>query len=119
MNGVLPLLSQRFLIQCCGWTHQCLWARAIIPGDWIPGIEYPDYIELDTWESPNFSELVAAVGKGYTDRAGGPKDVAEIIKQVSFGAVVSEFEEDNEGAAVIKTIGAMGGQVPGKQTAES
>ena len=50
-------------------------ARGILPGDWIPEMQEPDYIELDTWESPGFRDLVDAIGKGYTDGAGGPKTI--------------------------------------------
>ncbi len=59
-----------------GWdSHRCLWARAILPGDWIKVPDAPDYIGLEMWESPDFVEILNTSRAGFSDGAGGPKEI--------------------------------------------
>jgi hypothetical protein len=95
--------------------YPCLYARGLVPRGFSKIPELPDYLDVKTWRTDNFSELLSSTHKGYSDGTGGNRNMAKSTLRVAFGAAV--FQADLSDDQVINNeVAAMGGQVPGKQT---
>jgi hypothetical protein len=98
-----------------GWDEwTCLYARAIIPSEWLKKMDDIDYLDAKVCETPGFREVLERTGQGYSDGSGGPDGVPANVPQASFGAVASGEWSDCHFR--IGDCEGIGGQVPGKQS---
>ena len=96
--------------------YPCLYARGIVPGDWLKKPDEIGFLDAKTWESSNFKESLDLSGRAYSDGSGGPKDVPRSITQVAFGATSFCFKQGVGTDYSLDKVACIGGQVPGKQT---
>ena len=101
-----------------GWDdHQCLYARGIVPLDWIEQPDGIDFLDAKTWESKGFKDTINSTKFACSDGSGGPRDVPRTVTQVAFGAVSFDFVPTGPDDFELKQLACIGGQVPGRQTA--
>ena len=94
---------------------QCLYARGILPGSWVPKGDEVDYLTAKTWESGNFRKALDRAGMAHSDGSGGSKEIPQCIRKVAFGAVSFDIRHNGDDFS-LEELACIGGEVPGRQT---
>ena len=107
----LTSLAQEF------WdTDQVLFARGLLPRDWLPVSEPAECNEVKMWESVDFSACAKNHVLFASDGSGGSRKTPQTLRQVAFGVATFDMHIGNNTSFTLQQTGYLGGQVPGKQT---
>ena len=101
----LTSLAQEF------WdADQVLFARGLLPRDWLPASE------LAEWESVDFNACAKNHVLFASDGSGGSRKIPQTLRQVAFGVATFDMHIGNNTSFALQQTGYLGGQVPDKQT---
>ena len=107
----LTSLAQEF------WdTDQVLFARGLLPRDWLPASEPSECNEVKMWESVDFSACAQNRVLFASDGSGKSRKTPQTLRQVAFGVATFDMHIGNDTSFTLQQTGYLGGQVPGKQT---
>ena len=97
-------------------TDQVLFARGLLPRDWLPASELAECSEIRMWESSCFkvcaSDNVLITSDGSRDSRETPKSV----RQVAFGVATFSLQPLSDTSFKLLRTGFLGGHVPCRQT---
>ena len=83
-SGRLVTLAQKF------WdTDQVLFARGLLPRDWLPSSELEECSEVRMWESSGFKVCASGNVLMASDGSGGSRQTPKSVRQVAFGVAHS------------------------------
>ena len=85
-------------------TDQVLFARGLLPRDWLP------VSDVDFSACAKNHVLFAS------DGSGGSRKTPQTLRQVAFGVATFDMHIGNDTSFTLQQTGYLGGQVPGKQT---
>ena len=103
-------------VETGAWAHlQCLWSRAIVPGDVIGSIIEEDSDSILEWCLGSIQEAAVASGAVFSDGSGGEAWVPQQIRRVGAGSASVDFEFDGS-KFVARSVGVALSEVRGKQT---
>ena len=107
----LVTLAQEF------WdTDQVLFARGLLPRDWLPASELAECSEVRMWESGEFRESASDNVLIASDGSGGSRETPKSVRQVAFGVATFSLQPPSDTSFKLLRSGFLGGQVPGRQT---
>ena len=93
-----------------------MFARGLLPRDWLPVSERAECNEVKIWESVDFSECAKNHVLFASDGSGGSRTTPQTLRQVAFGVATFDMHIGNDTSFTLQQTGYLGGQVPGKQT---
>ena len=96
-------------------TDQVLFARVLLPRDWLPVNVPSECNEVKMWESVDFSTC-ASNHVFASDGSGRSRKTPQTLRQVAFGVATFDMHIGNDTSFTLQQTGYLGGQVPGKQT---
>ena len=101
----LVTLAQEF------WdADQVLFARGLLPCDWLLASELAECSEVRMWESSGFKESASDNVLVGSDCSGGS------VRQVAFGVATFSLQPPSDTFFKLLRTGFLGGQEPGRQT---
>ena len=107
----LTSLAQEF------WdTDQVLFARGLLPRDWLLVSELAECNEVKMWESVDFSACASNHVFFASDGSGGSRKTPQTLRQVAFGVATFDMHISNDTSFTLQQTAFLGGRVPGKQT---
>ena len=66
-------------------SDQVLFARGLLPHDWLPANELAECTEVRMWECSGFNECANSYLLVASDGSGGSRDIHQHLRQVAFG----------------------------------
>ena len=103
----LTSLAQEF------WdTDQVLFARGLLPRDWLLVSEPAECNEVKMWESVDFSACAKNHVLFASDGSGGSRKTPQTLRQVAFGVATFAMHIGNDTSFTLQQTGYLGGQVP-------
>ena len=97
-------------------TDQVLFARGLLPRDWLPVSEPAECNEVKMWESVDFSACAKNHVLFALDGSGRSRKTPQTLRQVAFGVATFDMHIGNDTSFTLQQTGYLGGQVPGNQT---
>ena len=97
-------------------TDQVLFARGLLPRDWLPACELAERSEVRMWESSGFQECASDNVLIASDGSGGSRETPKSVRQVASGVATFSLQPLSETSFKLLRTGFLGGQVPGRQT---
>ena len=94
-------------------TDQVLFARGLLPHDWLLASELAECSDVTMWESSGFKEYASHNVLVASDGSGGSRETPKSVRQVAFFSLQSLSDTSFK---LLRT-GFLGGQVSGRQTA--
>ena len=107
----LVTLAQEF------WdTDQVLFARGLLPRDWLPARELAECSEVRMWESSGFKESASDTVLVASDGSGGSRETRISLRQVAFGVATFSLQPLSDTSFKLLRTRFLGrSQVPGRQ----
>ena len=103
----LTSLAQEF------WdTDQVLFARGLLPLDWLLVSEPAECNEVEMWESVDFSACAKNHVLFASDGSGRSRKTPQTLRQVAFGVATFDMHIRNDTSFTLQQTGYLGGQVP-------
>ena len=107
----LVTLAQKF------WdTDQVLFARGLLPRDWLPASELAESSEVRTWECSGFKECASDNVLVSSDGSRGSRETPKSVRQVAFAVAAFSLQPLSDTSFKLLRTGFLGSQVPGRQT---
>ena len=106
----LQSLAQEFLD-----TDQVLFARSLLPRDWLPASELAECDEVKMWESVDFNACAKSHVLFASDGLGRSRKTPQ-TQTGRVGVATFDMHIRNDTSFTLQHTGYLGGQVPGKQT---
>ena len=97
-------------------ADQVLFARGLLPRDWLLVNELTECTEARMWESSGFNECANNNLLVASDGSGGRRDTPKNLRQVAFGVATFSLQILSGTSFELQRIGFLGGQGPGTQT---
>ena len=107
----LTSLAQEFLD-----TDQVLFARGLLPRDWLLASELAECNDVKIWESVDFNACAKRHVLFASDGSGGSQKIPQTLRQVAFGVATFDMHIHNDTSFTLQHTGYLGGQVPDRQT---
>ena len=96
-------------------TDQVLFARGLLPRDWLPASELAECSEVRMWESSEFRESASDNVLIASDGSGGSRETPKSVRRVAFGVATFSLQPLSDTSFNLLRSGFLGGQVPGRQ----
>ena len=97
-------------------TDQVLFARSLLPRDWLPACELAECSEVRTWQSSGFQECASDNVLIASDGSGGSRETPKSLRQVAFGVAPFSLQPLSDTSFKLLRTGFLGGEVLGRQT---
>ena len=97
-------------------TDQVLFARGLLPRDWLPASEFAKCNEVRMWESVDFDACAKNHVLIASDGSGGSRKTPQTLRQVAFGVATFDVQICSDTSFTLQHTGNSGGQLPGRQT---
>ena len=107
----LTSLAQEF------WdTDHVLFARGLLPRDWLPASELAACNVVKMWESVDFSACASNHVLFASDGSGRSRKNPQTQRQVAFGVATFSWQPQSDTSFKLLRTGYLGVQAPGRQT---
>ena len=100
-------------------TDQVLFARGLLPRDWLPASELAEFNKVKMWDSVDFNACAKKHVLFASDESGRSRKIHQTLRQVAFGVATFDMHIRNDTSFTLQHTGDLGGQVPGRQTVGS
>ena len=97
-------------------TGQVLFARGLLPRDWLLVSELAECSDVRMWESSGFQKSASYNVLIASDGSGGSRETPKYVRQVAFGVATFSLQPLSDTSFKLLRAGFLGGQVPGRQT---
>ena len=97
-------------------TDQVLFARGLLPREWLLASEPAECSEVRMWESSGFKVCARDNDLIASGSSKGSRETPKSVRQVAFGVATFSLQPQSDTSVQLLRTGFLGGQVPSRQT---